>query len=101
MDLRPGGFESYIGQNHIKDLLRTSIWAARHHQEPLDHVLLTGPPGIGKTTLAKIVANELGVNIHIVNAAGVEDTTVLREVLEQVQPFDVVFIDEIHRLPVK
>jgi holliday junction DNA helicase RuvB len=96
--LRPNELEEFIGQSKIKEKLSLFIQAARQRLEALDHVLLAGPPGLGKTTLAHIVAREMGSTIHIVTGPNVEKKGDLAAVLTNLQPKDVLFIDEIHRL---
>lgn len=97
--LRPGQLEEYIGQEKVKENLRLFIEAARLRGDALDHVLLAGPPGLGKTTLAHIVAHEMGTQIHTVSGPNVEKKGDLAALLTNLQPGDVLFIDEIHRLP--
>jgi Holliday junction DNA helicase RuvB len=96
--LRPQRLAEYIGQAKVKDTLALSIEAARQRGDALDHVLLSGPPGLGKTTLANIVAHEMGSQIHVVTAPNIEKKGDLAAVLTNLQPRDVLFIDEIHRL---
>lgn len=96
--LRPLSLRDYIGQEQIKDNLAVFIQAARQREEPLDHVLLSGPPGLGKTTLAVIIAREMGSNIHITSGPAIERPGDLAGILTNLQPGDVLFIDEIHRL---
>lgn len=96
--LRPALLRDYIGQDAIKANLAVFIEAARRRKEPLDHVLLSGPPGLGKTTLASIIARELGSNIHITSGPAIERPGDLAGILTNLQPGDVLFIDEIHRL---
>ncbi len=97
--LRPGSLKQYIGQSKVKENLQVFIEAAKMRQETLDHVLLYGPPGLGKTTLATIIANEMGVNIKTTSGPAIERPGDLAAVLTSLQPGDVLFIDEIHRLP--
>lgn len=97
--LRPKRLADYIGQDKVKDNLDISIRAAQARGEPLDHVLLHGPPGIGKTTLSNIIANEMGVNIRITSGPTLERAGDLAAMLTALQKDDVLFIDEIHRLP--
>ncbi len=96
--LRPRRLEQYFGQERIKDSLRIQIEAAKQREEPLDHVLFHGPPGLGKTTLAMIVAAEMGVSIRITSGPALERAGDLAALLTSLQPGDVLFIDEIHRL---
>ncbi|GMU41883.1 MAG: Holliday junction ATP-dependent DNA helicase RuvB [Chloroflexota bacterium] len=96
--LRPRRLEQYFGQERIKENLRISIEAARKRDEPLDHLLFHGPPGLGKTTLAMIVAAEMGVSIRITSGPALERAGDLASLLTSLQPGDVLFIDEIHRL---
>ena len=96
--LRPRRLEDYIGQDKVKDNLRVYIEAAKQRGEALDHVLLYGPPGLGKTTLAGIIAAEMGVNIKITSGPAIEKKGDLAAILTNLQPGDVLFIDEIHRL---
>ena len=96
--LRPRRLEQYFGQERIKDSLRIQIEAAKQRDEPLDHVLFHGPPGLGKTTLAMIVAAEMGVSIRITSGPAIERAGDLAALLTSLQPGDVLFIDEIHRL---
>jgi Holliday junction DNA helicase RuvB len=96
--LRPRTMDEYIGQAALKRKLRVFVDAARQRQEPLDHVLLHGPPGLGKTTMAQILAAELGVRIHITSGPAVEHKGVLAGHLTALEAGDVLFIDEIHRL---
>ena len=96
--LRPRRLEQYFGQERIKDSLRIQIEAAKQREEPLDHVLFHGPPGLGKTTLAMIVAAEMGVSIRITSGPALERAGDLASLLTSLQPGDVLFIDEIHRL---
>jgi Holliday junction DNA helicase RuvB len=96
--LRPETFDQFVGQNAHCDNLKIFIEAARRRGEPLDHVLFCGPPGLGKTTLACIIANELGVAIHGTSGPAIEHKGALAALLTKVEPRDVLFIDEIHRL---
>jgi holliday junction DNA helicase RuvB len=97
--LRPQTLIQYIGQNQVKENLEIFIKAARLRKETLDHVLLYGPPGLGKTTLAIIIANEMGVNIRTTSGPAIERPGDLAAILTALEPGDVLFIDEIHRLP--
>lgn len=97
--LRPQTLKQYIGQTQVKENLEIFIKAAKLRNETLDHVLLYGPPGLGKTTLAVIIANEMGVNIRTTAGPAIERPGDLAAILTALEPGDVLFIDEIHRLP--
>ncbi len=98
-NIRPEHLDEYIGQCEVKDNLGIFIKAAKMRDEPLDHVLLYGPPGLGKTTLAHIIANELESNIKLASGPAIEKSGDLAAVLSALEPGDVLFIDEIHRIP--
>lgn len=98
LSLRPRTLSEYIGQHKVKEKLEIFIKAAKGRNEPLDHVLLYGPPGLGKTTLANIISNEMGVNIRITSGPAIERPGDLAAILTNLAENDVLFIDEIHRL---
>lgn len=97
--LRPQTLADYIGQGDVKNELKVYIQAAKQREESLDHVLLYGPPGLGKTTLAMVVANEMGINIRTTSGPAIDKPGDLLSLLNELNPGDVLFIDEIHRLP--
>ena len=97
--IRPESIDEYIGQKDVKENIRIFIEAAKMRNEPLDHVLLYGPPGLGKTTLAFIIAHELGTNIKTASGPSIEKSGDLAAILSSLEPGDVLFIDEIHRMP--
>lgn len=99
LSLRPHRMSDYVGQDDLKHNLKVFIQAALSRQEALDHVLLYGPPGLGKTTLAHILAHEMGTHIKVVTGPSIERTGDLAAILSALEPGDVLFIDEIHRLP--
>lgn len=96
--LRPHDFKSYIGQERLKQNLKLAIQAAQKRGEPIDHVLLYGPPGLGKTTMASVIANEMGAQIRITSGPAIERAGDLASLLTNLQDGDILFIDEIHRL---
>lgn len=96
--LRPNDFANYIGQEHVIKNVSLSIAAAKKRGEPLDHILLHGPPGLGKTTLANVIAREMGANIRVTSGPAIERAGDLASLLTNLQDGDVLFIDEIHRL---
>lgn len=99
LSLRPTMLQQYIGQGKVKENLDIFIQAAKMRNEPLDHVLLYGPPGLGKTTLAAIIANEMGVQFRSTSGPAIERAGDLAAILSSLEPGDVLFIDEVHRLP--
>lgn len=99
LSLRPTTLGQYIGQDKVKENLHIFIQAAKMREEPLDHVLLYGPPGLGKTTLAAIIANEMGVQFRSTSGPAIERAGDLAAILSSLEPGDVLFIDEVHRLP--
>lgn len=96
--LRPQDFASYIGQERLKQNLQLAISAAKKRDDPMDHVLLYGPPGLGKTTMASVIANEMGAQIRITSGPAIERAGDLASLLTNLQDGDILFIDEIHRL---
>ena len=98
LSLRPQRLSQYIGQNKVKEVLNIFIESARLRNQPLDHVLLSGPPGLGKTTLANIISNEMNVNIRVTSGPAIERPGDLAAILTNLNENDVLFIDEIHRL---
>jgi len=96
--LRPRLFDEYIGQDRLKNNLKLAIEAAKKRSEPIDHVLLYGPPGLGKTTMASVIANEMGANIRVTAGPTIEKAGDLASILTNLADGDVLFIDEIHRL---
>lgn len=98
ISLRPQTFDEYIGQDRLKTNLKLAIDAAKKRNEPLDHILLYGPPGLGKTTMATVIAHEMGANIRITAGPAIERAADLASILTSLQDGDVLFIDEIHRL---
>ncbi|RDW21680.1 Holliday junction branch migration DNA helicase RuvB [Oceanobacillus chungangensis] len=99
LSLRPTTLNQYIGQHKAKENLKIFIQAAKMREEPLDHVLLYGPPGLGKTTLAAIIANEMGVQFRSTSGPAIERAGDLAAILSSLEPGDVLFIDEVHRIP--
>src|SRR5690554_3360305 len=97
--LRPQTLKEYVGQTDLKEMLNIYIKAAKKRNEAIDHILFYGPPGLGKTTLAQIVANEMEVGIKITSGPAIERSGDLAAILTSLQPGDILFIDEIHRLP--
>lgn len=97
--IRPESISEYIGQEDVKENIRVFVEAAKMRNESLDHVLLYGPPGLGKTTLAFIIAHELGTNIKTASGPSIEKSGDLAAILSSLEPGDVLFIDEIHRMP--
>src|SRR5574344_2524584 len=97
-NLRPSRLDQYIGQTKVKENLKVYIEAAKIRKEPLDHVLFYGPPGLGKTTLACIIANEMNVNIKITSGPAIEKPGEMAAILNNLKEGDILFIDEIHRL---
>ncbi len=97
--IRPETIEEYIGQTDVKENIKVFVEAAKIRNEPLDHVLLYGPPGLGKTTLAFIIAHEMGTHIKTASGPSIEKTGDLAAILSSLEPGDVLFIDEIHRMP--
>ncbi|MBW4060982.1 Holliday junction branch migration DNA helicase RuvB [Candidatus Saccharibacteria bacterium] len=97
--LRPRSFDTYTGQELLKQNLKLAIEAAKHREEPVDHVLLYGPPGLGKTTMAGVIAAEVGANIRITSGPAIERAGDLASLLTNLGDGDILFIDEIHRLP--
>ena len=98
VSLRPKTLDDYVGQEKVKENLKIYIEAAKQRNDPLDHVLLYGPPGLGKTTLSNIIAAEMGVNIRITSGPAIEKQGDLAAILTNLNEGDVLFIDEIHRL---
>lgn len=98
LTLRPQTFDDYIGQDRMKRNLRLAIDAAKKRGEPIDHVLLYGPPGLGKTTMAGVIANEMGTGLRVTSGPAIERAGDLASILTNLQDGDVLFIDEIHRL---
>ncbi|OGB84788.1 Holliday junction DNA helicase RuvB [candidate division TM6 bacterium RIFCSPHIGHO2_12_FULL_32_22] len=99
LDFTPKTFDDYLGQDELKKKLKIYTLAAKQRQEPLDHLLIFGPPGLGKTTLAQIMANEMEVSIKICSGPTLERTGDLVAILSSLNPRDIFFIDEIHRMP--
>ena len=99
VSIRPSNLDEYVGQSEIKENLRVFIKSAIMREEPLDHILLYGPPGLGKTTLSYIIANELGSNIKTASGPSIEKSGDLAAILSTLEDGDVLFIDEIHRIP--
>src|ERR1700722_17735582 len=97
--LRPKSFAQYIGQPTLLRRLKIAVDAAKGRKEPVEHVLLHGPPGLGKTTLAHVIANEMEAQVHVTNGPALTKGADLVGILTKLGPGDVLFIDEIHRLP--
>ncbi len=100
VDFQPKTFDEYLGQKELKEKLKLYTSAAKLRNEPLDHMLLFGPPGLGKTTLAQIMAHVMGVGIKICSGPMMERTGDLVAILTSLEPRDILFIDEIHRMPI-